>query len=100
MMNLVRDYSLASNPDSEGYLHLNLRHNRMNDPDLDHFLWGVASFRLGDIRTEFPDLKGLKIEVRTMSDTRDYTCDFAESETDGRGVASETNERSIASYVK
>ena len=100
MMNLVRDYSLASNPDSEGYLHLNLRHNRMNDPDIDHYLWGVASFRLSDIRTEYPDLKGLKIEVRTLSDTRDYTCDFDESETDGRGSASPTSERSMASYVK
>lgn len=95
MINLVRDYSEAATLDEEGYLHLNLRHNRMDDPDLDHFLWGVASFRMDDIKSEFPDIKGLKIEVRTLHDgTRDYTCDF--DYTVGSGsTTTGTSERSL-----
>ena len=99
MINLVRDYSEAATLDEEGYLHLNLRHNRMNDPDVDHFLWGVASFRMDDITSEFPDIKGLKIAVRTLHDgTRDYTCDFDHTVGDS---STTTSERSLtATSVK
>lgn len=99
MINLVRDYSQAAAPDSEGYLHLNLRHNRRNDLDVNHYLWGVASFRLGDVYAEFPDLKGVKLEVRTSHGTETYTCDFDKSLTGGRSTA-ETQEKSLATYVQ
>lgn len=98
MINLVRDYSLASAPDSEGYLHLKFRHNRMNDLDVNHYLWGVASFRLDDIYAEFPDLKGLKIDVRTSHGNETYTCDFDDSSSDGNAgrSSSQTHEQNVA----
>ena len=76
MINLVRNYSLSPNPDGDGYLQLELRHNRLNDPEIDHILWGVASFRLEDLKLENPDLKGLKIKVRSPYGTEVRTCDF------------------------
>ena len=98
MINLVRDYSLAANPDNEGYLQLKLRHNRMNDPDVQRFLWGVASFRLADVNAEFPDLKGLKIEVRTSRGTKVLTCDF--ENTGDNGSFSETSEKTVSASLE
>lgn len=98
MINLVRDYTLSSNPDGEGYLQLKLRHNRMNDPDVQHFLWGVASFRLADVNAEFPDLKGLKIEVRTSHGTEAFTCDFENA--DNNRSFTETSEKSVSADLE
>ena len=99
MINLVRDYSLSPNPDEDGYLQLELRHNRLNDPEVEHFLWGVASFRLEDLNMENPDLKGLKIKVRTPHGTEVYPCDF-EKEDSGEEAISETQEKSVSTYVR
>lgn len=95
MINLVRDYSEAPTLDAEGYLHLNLRHNRRNDLDVNNYLWGVASFRLDDVYAEFPDLKGFKIEVRTSHGTENYSCKVDEAGTEGS--ATPRGERSVAS---
>jgi len=95
MINLVRNYSLSPNPDGDGYLQLEFPHiqhihrivtdtigrfrsdgnNILNQHriyiidkniiEIDHILWGVASFRLDDLKLENPDLKGLKIKVRS-----------------------------------
>ena len=80
------------------YLQLELRHNRMNDPDVQRYLWGVASFRLDDVFAEFPDLKGLKIRVRTSHGMEVFTRDF--ENTDNQSEISETDERSVSSYLE
>lgn len=98
MINLVRNYASVTNPDEEGYLQLELRHNRMNDPDVQRYLWGVASFRLDDVFAEFPDLKGLKIRVRTSHGMEVFTRDF--ENTDNQSEISETDERSVSSYLE
>ena len=99
MINLVRNYSLSPNPDGDGYLQLELRHNRLNDPEIDHILWGVASFRLEDLKLENPDLKGLKIKVRSPYGTEVRTCDF-EKEDSGEDAISGTQEKSVSTYVR
>ena len=99
MINLVRNYSLSPNPDGDGYLQLELRHNRLNDPEIDHILWGVASFRLEDLKLENPDLKGLKIKVRSPYGTEVCTCDF-EKEDSGEDAISGTQEKSVSTYVR
>ena len=75
------------------------RHHRLNDPEIDHILWGVASFRLDDLKLENPDLKGLKIKVRSPYGTEVRTCDF-EKEDSGEDAISGTQEKSVSTYVR
>ena len=76
MVNLVRDYSLEENPD-DGYMQLEFRHNQEDDPEFgSQWLWGIASFRLGDLAPDKSDLKGLKIKVNTYRGEETYTCKY------------------------
>ena len=77
MVNLVRDYSLGENPDEDGYMKLEFRHNREGDPEFgSQWLWGIASFRLGDLAPDKSNLKGLRIKVNTYRGEETYTCEY------------------------
>ena len=73
--------------------------HRLEYPEIDHILWGVASFRLEDLKLENPDLKGLKIKVRSPYGTEVRTCDF-EKEDSGEDAISGTQEKSVSTYVR